>query len=297
MSQTEDEKEQYRKLAEKHRQHHLQQELAMQKYLSKIKTEYKHKYPDLLNIEKWEFEENFINAVKSKSIDQMKKILVEVSPQIYAFNMITPKFASLLVEELANFEKWSEQESLHVHRPNSMNNYGAILDHFGFFDVLQKLMTDILAPFSKFLYPHIHGPDGKYELDDHHGFVVEYQEGKDTKLDFHVDSSEVTLNLCLGKVFTGGLLYFAGVRCQSHVNMKPEEKEEFLFEHKIGQGILHLGKHRHAARPITSGHRLNLILWCKSSDFKDSLQGRGDSCPPWCGYHRSHPKVLSIESL
>lgn len=35
---------------------------------------------------------------------------------------------------------------------------------------------------------------------------------------FHVDDSEVTLNVCLGKQFTGGDLFFRGVRCDKHVN-------------------------------------------------------------------------------
>lgn len=37
-------------------------------------------------------------------------------------------------------------------------------------------------------------------------------------LGFHVDDSEVTLNVCLGKQFTGGELFFRGVRCEKHVN-------------------------------------------------------------------------------
>lgn len=35
---------------------------------------------------------------------------------------------------------------------------------------------------------------------------------------FHVDDSEVTLNVCLGKQFSGGELYFRGIRCDKHVN-------------------------------------------------------------------------------
>lgn len=37
-------------------------------------------------------------------------------------------------------------------------------------------------------------------------------------LGFHVDDSEVTLNVCLGKHFSGGELFFRGVRCDKHVN-------------------------------------------------------------------------------
>ena len=46
---------------------------------------------------------------------------------------------------------------------------------------------------------------GGASLDSHHGFIVEYAVGKDASLDFHVDASDVTLNVCLGKEFTGGI--------------------------------------------------------------------------------------------
>lgn len=39
---------------------------------------------------------------------------------------------------------------------------------------------------------------------------------------FHVDDSEVTLNVCLGKQFYGGELFFRGVRCDKHVNSETQ---------------------------------------------------------------------------
>lgn len=39
-----------------------------------------------------------------------------------------------------------------------------------------------------------------------------------TFVGFHVDDSEVTLNVCLGKEFSGGELFFRGTRCDKHVN-------------------------------------------------------------------------------
>lgn len=39
---------------------------------------------------------------------------------------------------------------------------------------------------------------------------------------FHVDDSEVTLNVCLGKQFSGGELFFRGVRCEKHVNTESQ---------------------------------------------------------------------------
>jgi hypothetical protein len=50
-------------------------------------------------------------------------------------------------------------------------------------------------------------------LDNFHAFTVQYAEGEDLALSRHMDSSEVTLNLCLGSEgFEGGDLVFEGVR-------------------------------------------------------------------------------------
>ena len=85
---------------------------------------------------------------------------------------------------------------------------------------------------------------------------------RDRKLDLHVDDSAVTLNVCLGTEFTDGQLYFGGIRCSSHTSStKPRDDEEIYLKHQVGTACLHLGAHRHRALPITSGRRLNLVLW------------------------------------
>ena len=61
-------------------------------------------------------------------------------------------------------------------------------------------MKEYIQPFSKFLYPVL-----GQELDGHHGFVVEYELGKDTNLGLHVDDSEVMLSLTLGAHAQRGL--------------------------------------------------------------------------------------------
>jgi len=177
---------------------------------------------------------------------------------------------------MENFEKFGNEHELVVQRPNSMNNYGAILDDFGFNDAMKGLLKKLMNPLSKLCYTHIGD-----SLDGPYGFIVSYELDKDIKLNFHVDDSEVTLNLCLGKKFEGGSLYFGGVRCPSHQHKEPKKEEEFTFEHKTGTAILHLGKHRHLANPLLSGERHNLILWCRSSKIR-----RGEDynqCQPWCG--------------
>jgi hypothetical protein len=158
-----------------------------------------------------------------------------------------------------------------------MNNYGTVLDTFGFAPLLQELMTEYVHPFSALFYPEVGGGS----LDSHHGFIVEYKIGKDTSLDFHVDASDVTLNVCLGKQFTGGTLFFRGIRCALCQETAPKPAEEFEIAHLPGQAILHRGKHRHGANPISGGERFNLILWCYSSKFERSHDNT--RCPAWCG--------------
>ena len=51
-------------------------------------------------------------------------------------------------------------------------------------------MLQCVQPFAAFLYPHL-----GQGLDGHHGFVVEYELGKDINLGFHVDDSEVRLQV------------------------------------------------------------------------------------------------------
>lgn len=62
-----------------------------------------------------------------------------------------------------------------------INTIGAILDDIGFRDALQELTVVYANALSGALFSHV-----AETLDSHHGFVVEYEIGKDVKLDFHV---------------------------------------------------------------------------------------------------------------
>jgi hypothetical protein len=70
---------------------------------------------------------------------------------------------------MAYFEQWSVDNGLKLYRPNSMNKYGVILDHFGFENCLTNVVKNIVQPLTQLVYKHITPP-----LDSHHGFVVEY---------------------------------------------------------------------------------------------------------------------------
>src|SRR5262249_39829619 len=148
-------------------------------------------------------------------------------------------FCAELLDEIAYFEAWCTRKDLPLIRPNTMNNYGAVLDSFGFQTFLQQLMVEYVMPLAAQFYPEVGGG----ALDGHHGSVVEYKPGKDEKLDFHVDASDVTLNVCLGKEFTGGELYFRGVRCGECQQTAWRPEEEFDVAHVPGRAILHRGRH------------------------------------------------------
>jgi hypothetical protein len=54
--------------------------------------------------------------------------------------------------------------------------------------------------------------------------------------DTHVDDSEITLNVCLGKQFTGGKMYFIGRRCENHVYSGTDHQVLYL-RHNISNRL------------------------------------------------------------
>ncbi|GJU53923.1 uncharacterized PKHD-type hydroxylase-like protein [Tanacetum coccineum] len=202
----------------------------------------------------------------------------EPSPGIYEFDMLQPRYCEMLISEVENFEKWVRETNFELLRPNSMNNYGAVLDDFGMEGTLDTLMKDFVRHISKVYFTDV----GGFDLDSHHGFVVVYGVDRDLDLGFHTDDSEVTLNVCLGKQFTGGDLFFRGMRCEDHVNGQIYPEEVFDFSHNVGRAIVHRGRHRHGATATTTGHRINLILWCRSSVYREMKEHKNDF-PEFCG--------------
>lgn len=167
-----------------------------------------------------------------------------------------------LIEEVEAFEA----NGLPASRPNSMNSYGLILDQIGMRDAIEELRDRAVLPLLRVFYDD----DAAVVdlIDDHHAFIVQYAgNGATTKgdvdLGFHYDESEFTLNVCLGREFTGSRLYFRGLLLKRETH-----NEELTIAHERGRGLLHIGKHRHGAEPIESGERFNLILWLRASALR-----------------------------
>ncbi|CAN6880981.1 unnamed protein product [Brassica oleracea] len=248
-------------------------------YRQRILSSYQRLHGDIYTLDPASFfVPSFLDAVSHSSEERFRSMVVPSAPGIYTFDMLQPRFCEMLLAEVEHMEKWVYDSRSTIMRPNTMNRFGVVLDDFGFESMLQKLVDDFISPISQFLFPEVCGTG----LDSHHGFIVEYGKDRDTDLGFHVDDSEVSLNVCLGKQFSGGELYFRGVRCDHHVNSESGENENYDYSHVPGRAILHRGRHRHGAKATTSGHRVNLILWCRSSTFREMKSYQSDFSS-WCG--------------
>jgi len=214
-------------------------------------------HPYLYRIHEDIFDPEFLDALNTGTLSSIIK--KETDNRVYSFPFLSKRFSRDLLEEIEHYKK----TGLPVRRPNSMNRFGIILDDIGFNTFLQDLMVQYVRPVAGYLYPEW----GGNTLDDHHGFIVEYEkEKKDEELSYHMDESEITLNVCLGKKFTGGGLFFQGIRGTTSEHLENIN----LHWGELGRAIIHLGQHFHGANRIQSGERYNLILWCRSSVYRAS---------------------------
>ena len=176
-------------------------------------------------------------------------ICEQPAPGVYAFPLFTADFCSVLLGELDRLAA----AGIPVRRPNGMNRYGLILSDLGFGDLLRALSNQLVAPLALELFPEW---VGVRDCEEQYGFSVDYScHGGDRGLAEHSDTSNVTLNVCLGRQFTGGELAFKGVRFTASA----DRTEKDLVAHRPGWALLHLGGHIHSATALASGERSNLI--------------------------------------
>jgi hypothetical protein len=221
------------------------------------------KYPQLFNFNGEWSKLNCLcpSFIKACNEGNFADICYEITPGggIYTFDIFTNEFCEILVNEIENFES----SSLPRRRPNTMNNYGVIVNEIGLEPLITSLMKEYLIPMANYLYKDEIVSLG---IDHHHSFIVQYKDKNgDLGLDMHHDASELTFNVCLGKDFTGGGLQFCG-----QFGSSSHRKATLSYKHVIGKGIFHIGRHRHGADTIITGERLNLIIWLRSSQFRNA---------------------------
>lgn len=225
-----------------------------------------------------DFEDDFVEACRAaadgRSGDAFRSGAVrEVHPRVFALRMLRPAACERL---LAIIE--ARRALVPGAAPNSMHDHGALLAPLGFEPLLADLRARWIAPLAARWLPEFAGGG----LDAHHGYLVEYARDRDEELGFHVDDSEVTLNLCLGDRFEGAELTLLGLRCDLHRQTPVRRDEVFEHAHEPGLAVLHAGRHRHRVEPIVRGSRRNLILWCRDSAAR-AAAARPAACAPWCG--------------
>ena len=191
-----------------------------------------------------------------------------IADGVYALPVFSRRFCTLLCEELDHFKA----SGLPCGQPNSMNRFGALLDELGFSPrLIDPLISEYLEPLCSALPPL--AAVGGGSLDRHKTFVVAYKLGEDESLSTHFDNAEVTLNVNLGVEFDDGELLFYGHR----ESAKEAPVAYHSWDAGVGHAVLHLGQQIHAALPITSGDRRNLVIWMRSSQWR-----RRAGCP-MCG--------------
>ncbi|XP_070573133.1 2-oxoglutarate and iron-dependent oxygenase domain-containing protein 2-like isoform X2 [Ptychodera flava] len=236
----------------------------------KIFQDYKPLHPHIYKLLDSYFTEEFLDILhyarqEDATAEGLKeKLTVESSSEVYSFPVFTSQFCEQFMEEISHFEN----TDLPKGRPNTMNNYGVLLNELGFDeDFISPLRALYLRPITQLLYPEWGGSC----LDSHKAFIVKYKLGEDLSLNYHYDNSEITINVSLGRQFSEGSLYFGDMRW---VPMNETTCTEYT--HKPTYGLLHRGQHMHGALPITEGERYNLIVWMRASKVRNEM------CP-MCG--------------
>jgi len=195
-------------------------------------------------------------SLKSGDSAPMRAMMREELPGlVFSFPMFSVPFCEMLLEEVEAYEG----SGMPVQRPNSMNNYGLILNQVGMEHWMSALQLAVTQPISELLFPE----EGAH-LDGHHSFTVRYTAGEDLGLDMHTDDSDVTFNICLGKPgFTAAGLTFCGMMAKHD-----HRRFKLKYKHEIGRCVCHLGRQRHGADDIADGCRVNLIMWNRSTAFR-----------------------------
>ena len=208
----------------------------------------------------FELEENASHD-SSSTVDEgriARLIKPTASPNVHRIRLLTPEFCSALLEELEH----AEQSGVPLRRPNGMNRFGAILEELpgglGMDEMVRSIAHRFVRPIAQMLFPWL---ITTADVTDHYGFVVKYNIGDDVSLAQHADASVATLNVALRSDFTGGDLTFCGTRFVDKDPKSMGKKSVPMHELVPGEAIVHLGGTYHAAEPITSGQRANMIIW------------------------------------
>ncbi|MCV2402499.1 2OG-Fe(II) oxygenase [Marinomonas sp. C2222] len=186
---------------------------------------------------------------------EVENLWQEVSTDVYQSQFFDPE----QIVELRNYLDKVAASEIPMRPPYGivLNRYGAMLDPRSegylaapsFQKLYRKIVDEYMRPIARLLFPEIVGYDTQS-----FGFSIQYQAGKDTSLRLHTDASSVTLNININlpdEEFAGSEVDF----------YDPSTGKVNRLSFKPGTAMIHRGNVAHAAQPITSGTRSNLVLW------------------------------------
>lgn len=217
-------------------------------------------------------DKNLRNAVMQAWQDPSKEfavkdLLQEVATDVYQFQFFDPE----RLADLRNYLEgvWNAQIPLRPPYGIVLNRRGAMLDRRSegylaapsFQAFYQELIDLYMRPISRLLFPEIMGYDTQA-----FGFSIYYKPDTDNSIRPHTDASSVTLNINLnlpGEAFTGSAVDF-----YDQVNGR-----KVALSFKPGTAMIHRGSVAHAAQPITSGERTNIVLWLFGDHGRLPMQG------------------------
>jgi hypothetical protein len=94
------------------------------------------------------------------------------------------------------------------------------------------------------------------------GFSIIYNENYEKKLDYHVDDSLYTINMCIkNNNVEGTEIVFDG--STSNIYNSSYNNNKMIVHNKEDYMIIHLGRHPHLTNDLIDGERTNIILWFK----------------------------------
>lgn len=192
---------------------------------------------------------------------RLESLLDEELYDVYSFRLLSDEFCDTLREFVQELAALSETTA----GADGTTQFGRRpfnLDMIGLGWVSDLLFHLVMRPIARQLF--LESEDLKQDLDWRNGYIAGYSAkpgaGKPReRLVTHTDDSEVTLNICLGDIFEGGLLEFRGLRGT------PEEGQMLgEFQPQQGLALIHAGRHFHDVTQVTSGDRFAYIIWARS---------------------------------
>jgi hypothetical protein len=157
-------------------------------------------------------------ALQTRNLENLLDLMAEdtILAGVFYFPFFSNEFCSMIISELEDAEKSAKK----LDRPNSMSKFifkvvrfmskrsGFVLTNLGFRDFTAHILNECVVPLTELLY----GKEWSSKCETDHSFVIQYAKGQDTRLDLHQDISDITLNICLGKSFTGSRVVFHGIQ-------------------------------------------------------------------------------------